>query len=135
MVRALALALSLSLTFSALSAHADEEHISLDPPPSHISKNWYWYAGGLAFVGGLSQLKNSNIAFAALESGTAFYMMHEWYQDEKAPLAQLITPLALTTLALINVTLLQDKDATRGDVFRYNAAGLSLISLNYFWSY
>lgn len=109
--------------------------IRLDDERSWWNDHWYWVVGATAFVGGLAQVKDAPIAFAALEAGGAFYMMNEWYNKPNEPLAKLITPLALTTLALVNLTLLREDDTTRGDVFRYNAAGLSLISLNYFWSY
>jgi hypothetical protein len=120
-------ALALML-FSTTPSHAAGDY-------KETNVEWGWLAGGAVFVAGLSQVKDSHVAFAALEAGAAFYMMNEWYKDNDAPLAKLITPLALTTLALVNLTLLNDDDTTSGDVFRYNAGGLSLITLNYFWTY
>lgn len=83
----------------------------------------------------LSEIDGGPIIFGTVYSLSALYLLNERYTID-SDLTQLMIPLGLFTLSLVNFALLNEEDDfSKNDVFIYNTVGLSLLAAYAIWEH
>lgn len=122
------------LFLSISTAHAsDYEYMpAFDPTVNWTKVSTYAGLGALAILG-ITQFEESDIIFGGLYGFGAIYYIHEEIDtDEGFQYEEYVVPIGLATLALVNLTLLDQEDESKSTVFFYNALGAGLIA--YAWT-